>query len=72
MEQIAVMSDGPYLEFSLPLGVSYISDRPSSILRIGEFYGPSKCTLLINDEGQVDVLINRLLEIKKLFTDSKG
>lgn len=71
MEEIAVISDGPYLEFTLPLGVSYIPDSPSSVLRIGEFQGPSKCTLVINDEKQVDVLIDRLLEIRKLFTNSK-
>lgn len=71
MGEVTIKSDGPYLEFELPVGVSYIPGSPSSVLRIGEFHGPSKCTLLINEEAQIDALIDRLLEIRKLFTDSK-
>lgn len=70
MDQITVISDGPYLEFELPVGVSYIPESPSSVLRVGEFSGPSKCTLLVNKESQLDILIDRLLEIKTLLTGS--
>lgn len=72
MGEIIVESGRPYFEFSLPVGVSYMPGIPSSsVLRIGEFYGPSKCTILVNEESQIDTLIERLLEIKNLLTTVK-
>lgn len=64
------VSIGNFKSYDIPL-IAHIGGNEPRLIRIGNAEGASKCILCIESESEIDLLIDKLLEIRKKHTDNK-